>query len=121
MKFFREIAAYLSIALLALANMGAYVNGSVQIAPPTDLHQESRLTIATDGVPLYCLTDQRFSVGAGQGNSASTFKHPFVWAAMKTAFLNAQQISGVQYYHLSKYLLIGFETTDVIYPFHQFW
>lgn len=120
-KFFREIAAYLSIALLAFANMGAYMSGEAQSVPPTDHHKESRLTIAPDDAPLYCLTEQRYGSGAGQGSGIPSFKHYFGWAAANAAFSNARQASGANYFILSKYLLIGFPTTDAIYPFHQFW
>lgn len=121
MKPIHKIAAYLSIALLAIANMGAYMGGSVQVVTPTNHHEQSQLTSASDGLPLYCLTEQRYSAGAGQGNGAPSFKYPIGWAAVKNFSLNARQVSGANYFILSKYLVRGFPSTDAIYPFHQFW
>ncbi|MBI1226124.1 MAG: hypothetical protein GC192_12890 [Bacteroidetes bacterium] len=121
MKFSREIAAHLSILLLAFANISAYMSRSVRDAPLTVHHEQSQLRAADDALPIYCLTEQRYSAGAGQGNGVPNFKYPVGFAPVKNFSLNASLASGADYYLLSKYLLIGFPSTDVIYPFHQFW
>lgn len=122
MKIYRHIAAYLIILLLAFANMGAYLIGDAQLTPPsTHRHEQCQVVSASDAIPLYGLTEQRYSSGPGQSNGIPSFKHPFSWAAARTVFLNSPQVSGVGYFLLTKFLLIGFSTTDAIYPFHQFW
>jgi|GEM_PF-3074360 len=121
-KFLREIAAYLSIALLALANMGAVHNvATQQDLAPVPSHDQSWLVPASDGIPLYCLTEQLQSAVSCQGNGSAGFKLPIFWAVAKPFFLNAPSVSGFHYFQLSRFLLIGFSTTDVIFPFHQFW
>ncbi|MCF8247422.1 MAG: hypothetical protein K9J37_20455 [Saprospiraceae bacterium] len=121
MKSIRKIAAYLGIALLAFANMGAYLGSGVQVTYTKAHNEQSQLASASDGLPLYCLTEQRYGTGVGQGNGAPSLKQPLGWAGVKAVFLSAQQVTGANYFILSKYLLIGFSTTDAIYPFHQFW
>jgi hypothetical protein len=120
-KFFRAIAAYLSIALLTLVSMTSHRPAAV-VAYPAQHHEQSQLSQTSAGDLPYCLTEQqRYSSATGQGAAFGGFKQHFDWAALKPIFLNARRITGIGYFLLTRFLLVGFSSTDVIFPFHQFW
>lgn len=120
MKFFRAIAAYLSIALLALVSMVSYRPTSV-VGYPAQHHEQSQLSQTAAGDLPYCLAEQRYSSAAGQGAGFGGFKQHFDWAALRPTALNARSVSGIGYFLLTRFLLVGFSSTDMVFPFHQFW
>jgi hypothetical protein len=116
----REITAYFSILLLALANMGSH-SPAIAVSMPAPIGFEQTRLAATPSGKLDYLRTQQFSAEPGNAHGATTVKQPVSLAFFKLETLNTQQVSGVGYFILTKFLLIGFPSTDVIFPFHQFW
>lgn len=122
MKFFRKIVSYFGVALLAFANLGAYVNADGQVAAPKhDIAQTFSAAISSHHDTLFCLTEQKSGSSSFQNSGSITSKHSVPkWLARDKSF-NAGNISKAIYYQISRHLLPEFTTTDIVFPFHQFW
>jgi hypothetical protein len=106
---------------LALVNLASYVPGSKVPVTSAPGHQESKLVAGSNFGSLFCLTEQKLGSSSSQGSSSSNYKNPVSPASIRSNFAAGPATSDFQYFLLSKYLAIGLETTDIIFPFHVFW
>jgi hypothetical protein len=120
MKPIRALIALFSIALLAFANWVTPALSAVHTVPTKEGIQHTWLAAAPGADLPDGINEQRYASGTGQGSGTST-KQIFSWAFLRPVFLNAPCVSGIHYYLLSRFIRLGFPTTDVIFPFHQFW
>jgi len=120
MKFVRALVVFFSIVLLAFANWANPAFSAVKTLPVNESIQRTWLAAATGADLPEGINEQRYTPGPGQGTK-SPIKQFFSGAFVKPVLLNVPRVSGSNYYLLSKFIHLGFSTTDVIFPFHQFW
>lgn len=100
--------------------MGSYRPATAQPVSALGGHAQAQLTVAVGTRPDYLRTEQ-LSPDLGYCFGSSNFKQPVPCDFFKLPLLNRPAVSGTRYFSLTKFLCIGFSSTDVIFPFHQFW
>lgn len=122
MKIIGKISLYLGIVLLALINLGLQGVHDVHPPPAKGVNTEhwSGTVRSIHDIP-FCQTEQKTSPSSQQVNGFVPVKQPAPVGFSRLAHLNDAAATAAKYFCQSRYLPISLKTTDVIFPFHQFW
>lgn len=124
MRKIAKIVYLLTIAILCTFVLGLHSsNGFAHYATNSSSHSENKHFSSEVTTNLFChTTPSESSISAFGYTTSSFFKNDvkdFVLyvKAKEQLFLN----SFTQYHFYSKNLLLRFQLTDIIFPFHYFW